>query len=51
MLIFYMVEMKKFNGDILEYQKLVKEDFRFVFVDIVWVWQSDKDEQLIFDLN
>lgn len=48
---FHMVEMKKSNGDTLEYQKLVKEDLRPALADIVWVWQSDKDEQLIPDSN
>ena len=48
---FHMVEVKKSNGDTLEYQKLVKEDLRPALADIVWVWQSDKDEQLIPDSN
>ncbi|CAA7036553.1 unnamed protein product [Microthlaspi erraticum] len=42
---FQMVETKKSNGDTLEYQKLVIEDLRPALADIVWVWQSDKDEQ------
>ncbi|CAH2069536.1 unnamed protein product [Thlaspi arvense] len=44
---FHMVEVKKSNGDTLEYQKLVAEDLRPALADIVWVWQSDKDEQLL----
>ncbi|RID69016.1 hypothetical protein BRARA_C01140 [Brassica rapa] len=44
---FHMVEVKKCNGDTLEYEKLVKEDLRPALADIVWVWQSDKDEQLM----
>ncbi|CAF1892188.1 unnamed protein product [Brassica oleracea var. botrytis] len=44
---FHMVEVKKCNGDTLEYQKLVKEDLRPALADIVWVWQSDKDEELV----
>uniref|UniRef100_A0A1J3JSI5 non-specific serine/threonine protein kinase n=1 Tax=Noccaea caerulescens TaxID=107243 RepID=A0A1J3JSI5_NOCCA len=44
---FHMVEMKKSNGDTLEYQKFVAEDLRPALADIVWVWQSDKDEQLL----
>ncbi|CAH8358775.1 unnamed protein product [Eruca vesicaria subsp. sativa] len=48
---FHMVEVKKDNGDTLEYQKLVKEDLRPALADIVWVWQSDKDEQIIPDSN
>ncbi|KAL0843617.1 hypothetical protein Bca101_016863 [Brassica carinata] len=42
---FHMVEVKKCNGDTLEYEKLVRADLRPALADIVWVWQSDKDEQ------
>ncbi|KAJ0246001.1 CBL-interacting serine/threonine-protein kinase 10 [Hirschfeldia incana] len=48
---FHMVEVKKCNGDTLEYQKLVKEDLRPALADIVWVWQSDKDDELVHDAS
>lgn len=41
---FHLVEVKKSNGDTLEYQKLVAEDLRPALSDIVWVWQGEKDE-------
>ncbi|KAL1196861.1 CBL-interacting serine/threonine-protein kinase 2 [Cardamine amara subsp. amara] len=45
---FHLVEVKKCNGDTMEYQKLVEEDLRPALADIVWVWQGEKekDEQL-----
>ncbi|KAK4418858.1 CBL-interacting protein kinase [Sesamum alatum] len=39
---FHLVEMKKSNGDTLEYQKLMKEDLRPSLKDIVWTWQGDE---------
>ncbi|KAG5409834.1 hypothetical protein IGI04_006269 [Brassica rapa subsp. trilocularis] len=39
--------VKKCNGDTLEYQKLVKEDLRPALADIVFVWQSNKDDELV----
>lgn len=42
---FHMVEVKKSNGDTLEYQKILKEDIRPSLHDIVWVWQSDQQLQ------
>ncbi|KAL5222666.1 hypothetical protein ABZP36_027379 [Zizania latifolia] len=39
---FLLVELKKTNGDTLEYQKLVKEDIRPALKDIVWVWHGDE---------
>ncbi|EOA22250.1 hypothetical protein CARUB_v10002839mg [Capsella rubella] len=46
---FHLVEVKKCNGDTLEYQKLVEEDLRPALADIVWVWQGEKekDEKLL----
>ncbi|XP_024012114.1 CBL-interacting serine/threonine-protein kinase 2 isoform X2 [Eutrema salsugineum] len=45
---FHLVEVKKCNGDTMEYQKLVEEDLKPALADIVWVWQGEKekDEQL-----
>ncbi|CAL0307700.1 unnamed protein product [Lupinus luteus] len=42
---FHMVEVQKSNGDTLEYQKILNEDIRPALKDIVWVWQSDQQEQ------
>ena len=39
---FHLVEIKKSNGDTLEYQKLWKEDMRPALKDIVWAWQGDQ---------
>ncbi|XP_061364846.1 CBL-interacting serine/threonine-protein kinase 10-like [Gastrolobium bilobum] len=41
----HLVEVKKSNGDTLEYQKILKEDIRPALQDIVWVWQSDQQLQ------
>lgn len=38
---FHLVEMKKSNGDTLEYQKMLKEDIRPALKDIVWAWQGE----------
>ncbi|WOK95494.1 serine-threonine kinase STK5 [Canna indica] len=37
----HLVEMKKSNGDTLEYQNLLKEGIRPALQDIVWTWQGD----------
>ncbi|XP_059659858.1 CBL-interacting protein kinase 28-like [Cornus florida] len=42
---FYLVEVKKSNGDTLEYQKLMTEGIRPALQDIVWVWQGDQQQQ------
>ncbi|XP_039128684.1 CBL-interacting protein kinase 18-like [Dioscorea cayenensis subsp. rotundata] len=42
---FHLVEIKKTNGDTLEYQKLMKQDIRPALKDIVWAWQGDKQQQ------
>lgn len=42
---FHLIELKKSNGDTLEYQKILKEDLRPALADIVWVWQGE--EQLL----
>jgi len=39
-----LVELKKTNGDTMEYQKLVKEEIRPALKDIVWVWQGDQHQ-------
>ncbi|XVF20409.1 hypothetical protein REPUB_Repub11eG0196100 [Reevesia pubescens] len=42
---FHLVEIKKSNGDTLEYQKILKEDMKPALQDIVWVWQGDEQQQ------
>ncbi|XP_058110586.1 CBL-interacting protein kinase 18-like [Magnolia sinica] len=42
---FHLVEMKKSNGDTLEYQKLWKKDMRPALKDIVWAWQGEQQQQ------
>lgn len=41
----HLVEVKKSNGDTLEYEKILKDDIRPALKDIVWVWQGDQQEQ------
>ncbi|XP_022887417.1 CBL-interacting protein kinase 2-like [Olea europaea var. sylvestris] len=43
---FHLVEMKKSNGDTLEYQKMMKQDIRPSLKDIVWTWQGDRPQSL-----
>lgn len=38
---FHMVEVKKSNGDTLEYQKVLNEGLRPGLQDIVWTWQPE----------
>ncbi|KAF8776369.1 hypothetical protein HU200_003602 [Digitaria exilis] len=42
---FLLVELKKTNGDTIEYQKLVKDEIRPALKDVVWAWQSDRKQQ------
>uniref|UniRef100_A0A1J3EQV9 non-specific serine/threonine protein kinase n=1 Tax=Noccaea caerulescens TaxID=107243 RepID=A0A1J3EQV9_NOCCA len=41
---FHLVEVKKSNGDTIEYHKLVEEDLRPALAEIVWVWQGEKEK-------
>ncbi|RRT67663.1 hypothetical protein B296_00023674 [Ensete ventricosum] len=41
---FHMVEIKKTNGDTLEYQKMWKQDIRPALKDIVWAWQGEQKQ-------
>ncbi|QCE01055.1 hypothetical protein DEO72_LG7g2347 [Vigna unguiculata] len=40
----HLVEVKKSNGDTLEYDKILKEAIRPALKDIVWVWQGDQQQ-------
>ncbi|XP_072974925.1 CBL-interacting protein kinase 18-like [Typha angustifolia] len=42
---FHLVEMKKTNGDTIEYQKLWNQDIRPALKDIVWAWQGEQQQQ------
>ncbi|TMW92295.1 hypothetical protein EJD97_013232 [Solanum chilense] len=39
---FHFVEMKKSNGDTIEYKKTMMKDVRPALEDIVWTWQGDE---------
>ncbi|KAG8387931.1 hypothetical protein BUALT_Bualt02G0072600 [Buddleja alternifolia] len=41
----HLVEVKKTNGDTLEYQKLFDEGIRPALEDIVWSWQGEPQPQ------
>lgn len=41
---FHLIELKKSNGDMLEYQKILKEDLRPALQDIVWVWHGEHQQ-------
>ncbi|KAG2672916.1 hypothetical protein I3843_13G056400 [Carya illinoinensis] len=43
---FHLVEVKKANGDTIEYQQIVKENIKPALRDIVWVWQGEQQQQL-----
>ncbi|KAG8067723.1 hypothetical protein GUJ93_ZPchr0005g16103 [Zizania palustris] len=42
---FHLVEIKKNNGDTLEYQNLWKQDMKPALKDIVWAWQGEHQHQ------
>ncbi|XP_020267170.1 CBL-interacting protein kinase 2-like [Asparagus officinalis] len=42
----HLVEIKKTNGDTLEYQKTMKHGIRPALKDIVWAWQGDQPHAL-----
>jgi 5'-AMP-activated protein kinase catalytic alpha subunit len=39
---FHLVEIKKTNGDTLEYQKVMRQGMRPALKDIVWAWQGEQ---------
>lgn len=39
---FHLVEVKKSNGDTLEYQQILNEGLRPGLQDIIWTWQEDQ---------
>jgi 5'-AMP-activated protein kinase, catalytic alpha subunit len=43
---FHLVEIKKTNGDTLEYQKVMKQDVRPALKDIVWAWKGEQPQEL-----
>ncbi|GER44286.1 CBL-interacting protein kinase 2 [Striga asiatica] len=44
---FHLVEMRKSNGDTLEYWKLMDREIRPALKDIVWAWQGDEPQQSV----
>ncbi|NP_001304817.1 CBL-interacting protein kinase 2 [Brachypodium distachyon] len=42
---FHLVELKKANGDTLEYQKVLNQEMRPALKDIVWAWQGEQPKQ------
>jgi serine/threonine protein kinase len=41
----HLVEIKKANGDTLEYQKVLNQEMRPALRDIVWAWQGEQPKQ------
>ncbi|GAB4827682.1 CBL-interacting protein kinase 18 [Ancistrocladus abbreviatus] len=39
---FHLIEIRRSSGDPLEYQKMLKQDLRPAFEDIVWAWLGDQ---------
>lgn len=37
----HLVELKKTNGDTIEYKQLMKDEIRPALKDLVWAWQGD----------
>jgi 5'-AMP-activated protein kinase catalytic alpha subunit len=44
--LFHLVELKKSEGDTVEYQKLLQQEIRPALKDIVWNWQGEKPQEL-----
>lgn len=42
---FHLVEVKKSNGDTLEYKRIMEKDIRPALKDIVWAWQGEEKQQ------
>ncbi|RYQ99346.1 hypothetical protein Ahy_B07g087279 isoform C [Arachis hypogaea] len=42
---FHLVEVKKSNGDTMEYQEIMDKDIRPALKDIVWVWQGENQQE------
>ncbi|XP_022764842.1 CBL-interacting protein kinase 2-like [Durio zibethinus] len=42
---FHLVEMRKSNGDTLEFRKMLQQDVRPALKDIVWAWQGEQQQQ------
>lgn len=43
---FHLVELKKSDGDTVEYQKLLQQEIRPALKDIVWNWQGEQSQQI-----
>lgn len=42
---FHLVEMKSSSGDLVDYQKVLKDGIQPALKDIVWAWQGDNQMQ------
>jgi len=42
---FHLVEIKKTNGDTLEYQRVLNQEMRPALKDIIWAWQGEQSKQ------
>jgi len=42
---FHLVELKKTNGDTLEYQRVLNQEMKPALKDIVWAWQGEPQPQ------
>lgn len=42
---FHLVELKKSNGDTLEYQRMLRDGIRPALDEIIWVWQGEQQHQ------
>ncbi|KAK4773598.1 hypothetical protein SAY87_028617 [Trapa incisa] len=42
---FHLVELKKSNGDTLEYQRMLMDNIRPSLDEIIWVWQGEQQHQ------
>lgn len=43
--VFHLVELKKSNGDTMEYQNTMKQDIRPALKDILWTWSGEQQLQ------
>lgn len=41
----HLLEVKKSNGDTMEYQKILKDDIKPALQGIAWVWQDDEQQE------
>jgi 5'-AMP-activated protein kinase, catalytic alpha subunit len=42
---YHLVEIKKINGDILEYHNFMNQSMRPALEDIVWAWHGEQPDE------